>query len=79
MADEREQSAAVALAAAARSLEPNLADEKVVKEVRFNAKNQRDCGAASSVGAATVAISLLPGGSRWPWTFSTSCFSPRWL
>jgi hypothetical protein len=45
-------------------LEPNLADEQLVKQIRFNVKNQRDCGAASAVGAGTVAISLLIGGGN---------------
>jgi hypothetical protein len=44
---------------AARPDKPDLADEQVVKEIRFGLKNQRDCGAASAVGGATVAISLL--------------------
>lgn len=51
-------------AEAARFLKPNLADEQVVKKVRSSLKNQRDCGAASAVGAATVAISLLIGSGN---------------
>jgi hypothetical protein len=45
-------------------LKPNLADGQVVKQVKFYVKNQRDCGAASAVGAATVAISLLIGDGK---------------
>jgi hypothetical protein len=41
-----------------------LAAAQVVKKARFYAKNQRDCGAASAVGAATVAISLLIGDGK---------------
>jgi Kef-type K+ transport system membrane component KefB len=53
-----------AIAEAAAPLKPSLADPEVVKRVRFSVKNQRDCGAASAVGAATVAISLLIGGGQ---------------
>jgi hypothetical protein len=53
-----------AIAEAARLLKPDLANQRVVKQVRFFAKNQRDCGAASAVGAATVAISLLIGDGK---------------
>jgi hypothetical protein len=35
-----------------------------LKKVKFYVKNQRDCGAASTVGAATVAISLLIGDGK---------------
>ncbi len=52
------------VAEATRPLEPNLADEHVVRKARFNVKNQRDCGAASAVGAATVAIGLLIGNGN---------------
>ena len=52
-------------AEAARFLKPGTsADEQVVKKVRSSLKNQRDCGAASAVGAATVAISLLIGSGN---------------
>jgi hypothetical protein len=43
---------------------PNLADKKVLREVKFNVRSQRDCGAAIAVGAGTVAISLLIGGGN---------------
>jgi hypothetical protein len=49
-----------AIAEARRRLGPILA----VKRGRFHAKNQRDCGGASVIGAATVAISLLIGGVK---------------
>ncbi len=52
------------IAEAARPLRPGLADEQDVKKVKFYARNQRDCGAASAVGAATVAISLLIGDGK---------------
>jgi hypothetical protein len=53
-----------AIAEAPKPPKPNLADQKVAKRIRFRVKNQRDCGAASAVGAATVAISLLIGGGQ---------------
>lgn len=43
---------------------PNLTEQQVVNKVRFRVKNQRDCGGASVVGAATVAISLLIGDGK---------------
>jgi hypothetical protein len=52
------------IAGAGRLLKPDLANEQVVKEARFTVRNQRDCGAASAVGGATVAISLLIGGGN---------------
>jgi hypothetical protein len=66
MVDERRQPEAIAEAAteAARPLQPNLSDEQVFKQVKFSVKNARDCGAASAVGAGTVAISLLIGGGQ---------------
>jgi hypothetical protein len=36
-----------AIAEAARLLKPRLADEQVVKRVRFSVKSQRDCGGAN--------------------------------
>lgn len=42
--------------------EQDLSDVKVFRKIVFYAKSQRDCGAASAVGAGTVAISLLVGG-----------------
>ena len=42
----------------------SISDEHVVRKARFNVKNQRDCGAASAVGAATVAIGLLIGNGN---------------
>jgi hypothetical protein len=53
-----------AIVDAARSLQPTLADAQFVNKVRFLVKNQRDCGAASAVGSATVAISLLIGDGK---------------
>ena len=53
-----------AIADAGRPLNPGRADGQFVKRARFYTRNQRDCGAASAVGAATVAISLLIGGGK---------------
>jgi MYXO-CTERM domain-containing protein len=44
--------------------QPNLADKQTLKKIRFSVKNQRDSGAASAVGAATVAVSLLIGDGK---------------
>lgn len=62
MADDRGQPEAIA--EAARFLQHNLADAQTVKKVRRSVKSQRDCGAASAVGGATVAISLLIGDGK---------------
>jgi hypothetical protein len=53
-----------AIAEAASPLKPSLDSQQAVKKVKFYVKNQRDCGAASAVGAAAVAISLLIGDGK---------------
>jgi hypothetical protein len=53
-----------AIAEAGTPLKPDLANAQVVKRVRFYGRNQRDCGGASAVGAATVAITLLIGDGK---------------